>query len=181
MLKIVNVPNKILTQPVKPVAKIDSYIKRLVKDMEKTLAAQTDPQGVGLAAPQVGLSLALFIIKPSPDSPIDVIINPKIKQIEKVLDKKDKNKEEEDEEHEQLEGCLSIPRIWSPIKRHNRVLLEYQDMTGEVKSEWFEDFEATIVQHEVDHLHGILFTQRALEQSQQLYEERRGKLKKIEV
>lgn len=180
MLKIVNVPNKVLTSPAKPVEKIDSKIKKLVKDMGRTLVAQVDPQGVGLAAPQVGVSLALFIIKPSPDSPIEVMINPKIKQIEKMTVEKN-DTEESEEDHEQLEGCLSIPRIWSPIKRHNRVLLEYQNIHGELLSEWFEEFEATIVQHEVDHLQGILFTQRALEQNQQLYEERRGKLKKIEV
>lgn len=178
MLKIVNVPNKVLTTPVKPVGKIDTSIKKLVKNMEKTLVAQTDPQGVGLAAPQVGISLALFIIKPSVDSPIYVMINPKIKHIEKITEQK--KDPDDDEENEQLEGCLSIPRIWSPIKRHSKVLLEYQDISGEVITKWFEDFEAVIVQHECDHLQGVLFTQRALEQGEQLYEERRGKLKKVE-
>ncbi len=178
MLKIVNVPNAVLNTPVKRVEKIDSALKKLIKEMKKTLIAQVDPQGVGLAAPQVGESIALFIMKPSPDSPIEVIINPKIKQLQQEPVEK---KEDEEKEHEQLEGCLSIPRIWSPIRRHNKVLLEYQDIHGDVHSEWFEDFEATIVQHEVDHLHGILFTQRAVEQNEQLYEEKRGKLKKIEV
>ncbi len=177
MLKIVNVPNKVLNTPVKPVARIDGKIKKLVREMGKTLNAQTDPQGVGLAAPQVGVSLALFIIKPSPDSPIQVMINPKIKQIEKT----ELAEVERSDENEQLEGCLSIPRIWSPIQRHSKVLLEFQDVTGTVQSRWFEGFEATIIQHEVDHLAGILFTQRAVEQNQDLYEEKRRKLKKIEV
>lgn len=177
MLKIVNVPNAVLTTPVKPVKKIDNSIKKLVKEMEITLKAQVDPQGVGLAAPQVGESLALFIMQPSPEDNVEVMINPKIKLHETI----EKEKAPQDEEHEQLEGCLSIPRIWSPIKRHDRVILEYQDIDGDTLTETFEGFEATIVQHEMDHLNGILFTQRAVEQNQDLFEEKKGKLKKIDV
>lgn len=177
MLKIVNVPNTVLTTPVKPVKKIDSTIKKLVKEMEKTLKAQVDPQGVGLAAPQVGVSIALFIMQPSPEENVEVMINPKIKHSETVA----KQKEEDEKEHEQLEGCLSIPRIWSPIRRHDKVLLEYQDIEGDTLTKEFDGFEATIVQHEMDHLNGILFTQRAVEQNQDLFEEKKGKLKKIDV
>jgi peptide deformylase len=78
-----------------------------------------------------------------------------------------------------LEGCLSIPRIWGPVKRANRVLLEYQDLSGEKKTEWFTGFRATIVLHEVDHLQGVLFTQRAIEQNSALYEERDGELERM--
>jgi peptide deformylase len=177
MLKIVNVPNTVLTTPVKPVKKIDSSIKKLVKEMEKTLKAQVDPQGVGLAAPQVGVSIALFIMQPSPEENVEVMINPKIKHSESVA----KQTEEDEKEHEQLEGCLSIPRIWSPIRRHDKVLLEYQDIEGDTLTKEFDGFEATIVQHEMDHLNGILFTQRAVEQNQDLFEEKKGKLKKIDV
>jgi peptide deformylase len=78
-----------------------------------------------------------------------------------------------------LEGCLSIPKIWSPVARAKKILLEYQDLTCQVKREWFQGFKAIIIQHEVDHLNGILFTQRALEQKNPLYEEKEGKLKKL--
>ncbi len=177
MLKIVHIPNKVLISKAKPVEKIDESITKLVKEMQKTLAAQVDPQGVGLAAPQVGVSLALYIMQPFPDSPFEVAINPRILEQKNLTNLKT----EDSEEHEQLEGCLSIPRIWSPIKRHDRVLLEFQDLTGKKKTKWYEDFEATIVQHEVDHLNGILFTQRAIEQNERLFEEKNGKLKKIEM
>ncbi len=176
-LKIVEVPHKVLQAPTKPVHKIDDKIRNLVYDMEETLIEQVDPQGVGLAAPQVGVSLALFIMKPSPKSETEVCINPKIIKIESTSKKKEDA--EEDPENMKLEGCLSIPRIWGPVKRANRVLLEYQDLSGEKKTEWFTGFKATIVLHEVDHLQGVLFTQRAIEQSSALYEERDGELERM--
>lgn len=171
MLKIVHTPNKILTTPVKEVKKIGPEITRLIKNMQKTLSIQKDPEGVGLAAPQVDMDLAIFITRPMPDSNFGVFINPKIIQTKKNPTSRKKP----------LEGCLSIPKIWSPIKRPQKVLLQYQDLTGTLKKEWFTDFEAVIIQHEMDHLNGILFPQRALEQNTPLYEERGDKLEKVEI
>ncbi len=170
MLKIVHIPNKVLTTPAKLVETIDNNTRKLIKEMEKTLNAQIDPEGVGLAAPQIGVGEALFIIKSNPKSPIEAFINPKIV---KVVDEKTKGKKDS------LEGCLSIPRIWSPVKRPQKVLLRYQNSEGEQIEKWFKGFDAVIIQHEVDHLHGILFTQRALEQDAQLFEEHDGELKKM--
>lgn len=175
MLKIVQVPHKVLTSPTKQVEIIDDKIKKLVYDMEEALIAQVDPQGVGLAATQVGYDLALFIMKPSLKSKIEVCINPRILKVEdgksKIESKSDGNKK--------LEGCLSIPRIWGPVRRPQKVFMEYQDLSGEKHSKWFTGFKATIVQHEVDHLQGVLFTQRALEQKTTLYEEKDGELEKM--
>lgn len=177
MLKIVQVPHKVLTSPTKQVDVIDDKIKKLVYDMEETLIAQVDPQGVGLAATQVGYGLALFIMKPSPKSRTEVCINPMILKIEESKHADDQRQTTED--NKKLEGCLSIPRIWGPVKRPQKVLMEYQDLSGEKHSKWFTGFKATIVQHEVDHLQGILFTQRALEQKTTLYEEKNGELEKM--
>ncbi len=183
MLKIVNVPDPILGNPVKPVQKIDGKIIKLVHDMEKTLVAQDDPPGVGLAAPQVGHNLALFIIKPMPESKIEAFINPKILKIEEIKEKQtDKTSAKGNKKLKKgtpLEGCLSIPRIWSPVKRPEKVLLKYQTITGEEKTRWFSGFEAVIIQHEVDHLNGILFTQRSLEQNIPLFEEKEGELHRL--
>jgi len=183
MLKIVNVPDSILGKPVKPVQKVDGKIIKLVRDMEKTLAAQDDPPGVGLAAPQVGHDLALFIIKPMPESKTEVFINPKIIKIDKST-KTQTNKTSVKQSKKlkkgiPLEGCLSIPRIWSPVKRPGKILLQYQTVSGEKKTSWFSGFEATIIQHEVDHLNGVLFTQRSLEQNTPLFEEKEGELHKL--
>ena len=84
MLRIIQVPHKILNTPTQPVAKIDQKIKNLVYEMEETLIKQVDPQGVGLAAPQVGINLSLFIIKTSPKAQTEVCINPKILKIENL-------------------------------------------------------------------------------------------------
>ena len=183
MLKIVTVPNKILNLPVKPVTNFDNRFKNLVKEMEKTLIAQKDPIGVGLAAPQIGISQALFIIKPMVKGKTMAFVNPKIVKISynqsptlrsgSVKSAKTKKTK--------LEGCLSIPRIWGPVRRNNKVLLEYQTVEGVKKQEWFSGFEAIIIEHEVDHLQGILFTQRALEQKTPIYEEKNGKLKPVEI
>jgi len=184
MLKIVTVPNKVLNTSVQPVIKIDKKIKDLIAAMEKTLVAQSDPQGVGLAAPQVGENLALFIIRPAVKAKIEVFINPKIiKTLEgkphSVPPRRDYVRGKK-KAHTKLEGCLSIPRIWSPIKRPQRILLEYQDIKGASQIKWFFGFEAVIIQHEMDHLKGILFTQRSLEQNASMYEEKEGKLQKLE-
>jgi len=178
MLKILTAPNKILGSSVKPVEKIAADITKLVLEMEKTLIAQNDPPGVGLAAPQVGKKLALFIIKPTKKAKIKVFINPKI--LKRTVLSKDSPYKKTKKNHVKLEGCLSIPRIWGPVKRASRVLVEYQTLTGLLTQRWFQGLEAIIIQHEIDHLTGVLFTQRALEQNLPLYEEKKGKLEKIE-
>jgi len=177
MLKIVHAPNPILFQKTKEVKKIDKKIKKLIQEMKETLLAQNDPPGVGLAANQVGVDLSLFIIKPTKKSPISVFINPKILKVEEE-NKRKKRKEKAIK----LEGCLSVPKIWGNVKRAKKVFLEYQtdDESFAKKRKWFSGFEAVIIQHEVDHLNGSLFTQRALAQNQPLYEEKEGKLVRIE-
>lgn len=181
MLKIVTVPNNILSLPTKPVEKIDADIKKIVFDMEKVLIAQNDPPGVGLAANQVGLDLAIFIIRPTEKSKTKVFINPKIVKLGfNEIERNRKNPTKKKRSKIKLEGCLSIPRIWGPVKRASKVLLEYQNTSGPVVRHWFSGFEATIIQHEMDHLNGVVFTQRSLEQKGQLYREENDELVKIE-
>lgn len=176
VLPIVKVPNIILTTPTKPVKKVDGKIRKLLKDMEETLIAQTDPEGVGLAATQIGLSISLFIMKASKTAPCRSFINPQIKEI---VSKTQKDAEKKDTSS--LEGCLSIDRIWSPIRRPQKVLLAYLDSEGKAQEEWFEGFDAVIVQHEVDHLNGVLFTKRAIEQNKKIFKEIDGELEPIDI
>lgn len=176
VLPVVKIPNKVLTTPTKPVKKIDSKLKKLLIDMEETLVAQTDPEGVGLAATQVGVGLSLFIMKPSKKAKSRAFINPVIKEViaetQQVAEKKDKSS---------LEGCLSIDRIWSPVRRPQKVLLSFMDENGKQHEEWFDGFDAVIVQHEVDHLQGILFTQRAIEQNKRIFKEIDGELEEVQL
>lgn len=198
MLKIVTIPNSILNAPVQAVEVIDDSLKKLIIEMEKTLIAQDDPPGVGLAAPQIGKGISLFIIKPSPKAKTEAFINPKIvktsyNQLKPVTISDNQSKSVKSVKKDltnsigsnrlkpktKLEGCLSIPRIWGSVKRAHKVLLEYQTAEGVKQTKWFTGFKAVIIQHEMDHLEGTLFTKRAVEQNSPLYEEQDGKLKKI--
>lgn len=206
MLKIITVPGKALRLSAKPVNQINDQLKRLVIEMEKTLVAQDDPPGVGLAASQVGENLSLFIIKPSKKAKTQIFINPKIlkqqfvtggakgkvstsaqeffqpvagsEHLRKGISQQDPS--QKISKPTKLEGCLSIPRIWGPVKRAKRLLLQYQDLSGAVKKQWFYGLKAIIIQHEMDHLNGVLFTQRTIEQNLPLYEEKEGSLEKID-
>jgi peptide deformylase len=200
MLSIVTAPNPILSQKAKPVARIDKAISNLIVQMEETLDAASDPVGVGLAAPQVGKSLRLFVIKPHPKSNLQAFINPKIISYEggdfseraldsahsakgalasglkgaRLLDKGEgKGKagpQHESDGTKKLEGCLSLVNIWGEVERANSILLEYTDKTGKKHKKKFTGFIATIIQHECDHLDGILFPKRVLEQKGTLYQ-----------
>ena len=179
MLKIVHAPHEVLTKGVREVKKIDKKIRELVYDMEETLIEQIDPQGVGLAAPQINEDLAIFIIKPTLKAETLVFINPKILEIKTSPQNQAEDPLKEKDEDLKLEGCLSIPRIWGPVTRNKKVLVEYQDLTGIKHTEWFSGFKAVIIQHEMDHLQGVLFTQRVLEQKGKLYQEKNGELSAI--
>lgn len=175
-MKIVVVPEKVLLKKARRVTEFGSKLAKTVEDMKKTLEACVDPIGVGLAAPQVGLSLRLFLMKPTPKSFVQVFVNPEI--VSSNIKKTPKTKSK-DEEGEPLEGCLSIPRIWGPIKRAYSVNLRWHDIHGKSYEKVFTGFEAAIVQHEIDHLNGILFTQRLAEQKAPIYEERDKKLHEL--
>jgi peptide deformylase len=168
MLDIVTAPNPVLSSKASSVAKVDSIILKLIKEMEEALDAATDPIGVGLAAPQVGKSLAIFVIKPSPKAKLQAFINPKITKIESQTVGKVKGKTKK------LEGCLSLRNIWGEVERAKTIWLDYLDETGKPHHKKFSGFIATIIQHEVDHLNGILFPKRVLEQKGTLYESKKN-------
>jgi peptide deformylase len=169
MLKIVQAPEAVLSDKAKPVAAIDRSINNLLKEMEVTLAHASDPEGVGLAAPQVGKSLQIFIIRQTPKSPLLTFINPKIENFFDNPDPSPKKKKSV-----QLEGCLSLKDVWGVVTRHHGVEVSYQDETGKKHTKKFEGFIATIIQHEFDHLQGILFPKRVLEQDNKLYHSRKN-------
>jgi peptide deformylase len=128
--------------------------------MSETLLATSDPKGVGLAAPQVAVLKRFFLTKPTDKAKIKTFINPEI--IENI-----ENRQES--KSKLLEGCLSIPNVWGKVSRAKQVTLMYQNEKGKIFQKTFKGFMATIIQHEVDHLNGILFTKHVLEQSNKLY------------
>lgn len=175
ILKVEKVPSRVLTSVAKPVKAFDGRLLKLISDMEDTLRAAHDPEGVGLAAPQVGVSLALFITRPDKRAKMRAYANPQIVKME------GESEQMKSGPKTTLEGCLSVDKIWSPLSRPQKVLLSYQAPDGKRHEEWFEGFKAVIVQHEVDHLNGILFTARAMEQHAKLFEERDGAFEEISI
>lgn len=146
-LPILKYPDPILKKKSRPVLKIDSAIQQLAQDMAETMYAAP---GVGLAAPQVGCSLRLAVVDISPaDQPknLVVLINPEVIAAEG--------------ECSWEEGCLSIPEYTQEVKRKKRIVVRYQDLQGENREIVGEDNLLSIaLQHEIDHLDGILFIDR---------------------
>jgi peptide deformylase len=162
MSDIVLAPSPVLRQVAKPVEAIDKRVLLVLEDMEKTLKKAKDPQGVGLAAPQIGVSLRIFLSRPTKDGPITIFINPEITKFSQAKNKPTSK-------NGVYEGCLSIPSHYSPIERSKSVTVKYRDEKFVEKTESFSGFAAHVIQHEMDHLNGILFIDRCLEQNTKLY------------
>lgn len=165
MLEIVTAPHPALSTKSKNVEIVDGRIRSLLSGMEESLNSAHDPIGVGLAAPQVGETLRIFIARPSPKSKLMVFINPEIIEMKNDPGKKKPKKNDP----KKLEGCLSLLHIWGVVKRKDSVTVSYLDEKGNEKTKKFDGFLSTIIQHEIDHLDGILFPKRVLEQKGKLY------------
>ena len=163
MLQILNAPNEVLSKKADPIKFVDILLLSIIDRMSKALESATDPIGVGLAAPQVGKSIRLFIAKPKVNSKILVFINPRI------IDKKPPVVSKKGQKHKKLEGCLSLKDVWGEVERSPQITLEYMNEKGKTYKKTFTGFLATIIQHEIDHLEGVLFPKRVLEQKGTLY------------
>lgn len=135
----------VLRQKAEPVVEVDDEVRHLIADMFETMY---DADGVGLAAPQVGVSLRVIVVDPRDESvPPFALVNPEI--VERA---------EEVERGE--EGCLSIPGLREIVERSARVVVEGLDRDGLPRRIEAEGLVARILQHEIDHLDGILFIDR---------------------
>lgn len=128
-------------------------LDKLIADMFETMYAA---HGVGLAAPQVGLSIRLFVIDASPFAEDDA---PELKDFKKVFINA-KILEEEGEKWDFNEGCLSIPDIREDISRHKTIHIRYLDENWVEHKETFAGLAARVIQHEYDHIDGKLFTDK---------------------
>jgi peptide deformylase len=161
--KVVQAGNPILRKISKPVGKIDKKILLLISDLKETLLAHKNPEGVGLAAPQIGKNLRIFAMRDG--KKLKIVINPEIISVSKV-----KKIVKKDSKDEVLEGCLSIPHYYGPLRRGEEIKIKYLNEDGQKVIETFKEFPAQIVQHEIDHLNGFLFVDRLLEQKRPLYQ-----------
>lgn len=140
---IVKFPDPILQQPAEPITVFDAELRKLVEDM---FSSMYDAQGIGLAAPQIGISKRLTVIDVSfQKNPKDkiVLINPEI------IFKRGKQVEEE--------GCLSLPEIRDRVVRAAEVTVRAQDAEGNTVEVAGTELLSRALQHEIDHLDGILF------------------------
>lgn len=168
------------------------YLQKLVKDLSDTLVKKKDPKGVGLADPQIGKNLRMFAsyLQPSLNAPnsgrdadeseeheksvLKIYINPEI-----VSYSKDQTFGPDPEEPI-LEGCLSIPSMYGPVPRYTWITLTYYTPQLERVEEKLYGFTARVVQHEYDHLEGVLFTDYILKLDLPLYEYRNKKMVEID-
>jgi peptide deformylase len=177
--KIITVPEPLLRQKSEPVKWFDKRLKNLIKNLRDTMIAQDSPKGVGLSAPQIAKSSRVFIARIG--EKIIPFINPQI-----TFRSKETLKEKMPQENRLLEGCLSVPGYWGFVNRPYRVKINYQDEKGKKQSFQLEGKEAVYVQHEFDHLEGILFVDRILEQGEKIYKQEKDEkgentLKEIEL
>lgn len=165
LLRIYKYGDDILKLKAKEIKNIDKKIAELSRYMAKTMYYTGN--GIGLAAPQVGKSIQLSIIDLSMGTnPADflVLINPQILEAEgsEVAD----------------EGCLSLPGFTMPVKRRARLLLRAFDLDGKEWRQEFEGFKARVVQHEIDHLNGVLIIDRVSSLKRQIIKKEIKKLAK---
>ena len=140
---IVVLGNPVLRNKARKVTRFDESIRRLVKDMIETMR---DAPGVGLAAPQIGVPLQVTVIEAEKDQ-IHVLVNPEILKL--------------DGEYEPDEGCLSVPGYWGKVKRAERVTVKAKDANGrDVRITMADGLLGQALQHEIDHLQGMLYVDR---------------------
>lgn len=163
--KILQATDPRLRQKSKPVEKIDKKIQKLIADLVETLEVQKDPEGVGLAAAQVGEFIQVFVTRHK--KKILAVINPEV--IKKSRETNDPPEDEKEGEYI-MEGCLSLPHYYGPVKRSLAIELRYLRPDGSKKVQKFRGFPAQIIQHELDHLNGIIFVDRLIKQKRQLYQ-----------
>ncbi len=151
VLKVVRYGDPVLRQKTEKVLKVSAKIKKLVADLFDTMYEQ---DGVGLAAPQVGSLKRIFVLDCTTDEqsmPQMVFINPVIARKSGAIRSK--------------EGCLSFPGVYTQVKRYNAVTVRYMDLSGKRREMTVEDGSllCRAIQHEYDHLEGVLFVDHAVD------------------
>ena len=166
---ILTAPNPQLRKKSQSVTAFDISLENLVIDLTETLDAQTNPPGLGLSAPQIGVLKRVFVARVR--NKIKGFINPVIRKFSK-------------KEIAYLEGCFSVPFLYGHVMRPAEIELESQEITGKKNIKAYKGLPARIIQHEVDHLDGTLFTDHIHDQNGKLFrveKDKKGKENLIEV
>lgn len=161
---ILHYPEPLLKKVSEPVTEFDAALKELAQDMVETMYAAP---GVGLAAPQVGELKRLIVMDCSgreEEADLLVAVNPEIVAAEG--------------ESCEEEGCLSVPEYYASVKRFSRVTMTYQDVEGQSHQRQAEGLLAVAMQHEIDHLQGILFVDHLSPLKKSIFRKKYQKLMK---
>jgi peptide deformylase len=161
VLEIVTYPHPVLKKPAEKVGQIDDSVKRLIQDMKETMY---HANGIGLAAPQVGISLRVIVLDVSPLDPrfgFFALINPELLSEEGEIDYE--------------EGCLSVPECTEKVKRNEKIRVKGLSPEGSEVELGAEGILAIALQHEMDHLNGTVILDRLSRLKREMY---RSKLKK---
>lgn len=161
-MKVLKYPDPFLFKKVKDVIIIDNILKLEAQEMIKIMK---DNEGVGLAANQVGLDKRIFVMHCIQEKEPYIFINPEII-------------EESKEITPYQEGCLSFPNLYIELDRSKTVKLKWTNLEGEEKIEEFSALEAVCVQHELDHLNGIVFVNKLKPTKKQIVLNKYMKMKK---
>ena len=183
--EIIEIPDPLLKQVSAPVERFDDELKSLVADMFETMY---DAPGIGLAAIQVGVPLRVLVIDLQPEDPDaepevctahggeahshqpvkrepQIFINPEILEPSQELSV-------------YSEGCLSVPEIYAEVERPARIRARWQDLDGQVHEAEMDGLMATCLQHEMDHLEGVLFIDHLSRLKRQMAVKKLEKLRK---
>jgi peptide deformylase len=185
MLPIITIPHPNLRQVAQPVTEATPGLSAFIKELVDTLQKKRNPAGVGLAAPQVNKLWRIFVTKVDPagrensrKAALQVFINPTIVAHSPTMTLG------QDPENPTLEGCLSMPGLYGPVPRWQWVEVEFETLQrGKLikQTARYEAFAARVVQHEYDHLEGVLFTDYAIDTDLPVFkEDKKGKLIEIE-
>lgn len=159
--KILKYPNPLLRIQGESITEFNDELQQLVNDMAQTMY---DAPGIGLAAPQIGVSKRVVVMDHSEkdeENQLIVLINPKI------MDAEGSQVDEE--------GCLSVVDLNAKVKRFAHIKVQAQDMEGNTIEFEADDWFARVIQHEVDHLNGVLFLDRLSSLKRALYKKKRKK------
>ncbi|MCL1848371.1 MAG: peptide deformylase [Clostridiales bacterium] len=143
--QIVKEGNPVLREKAKPIAKVNDAAIRLLNNLKDTL--RETPKGVGLAAPQIGISKRAFVVEIAEEELYYEMINPELMEMEGSEDA--------------WEGCLSVPGLEGVVQRAGKLKVRYTDRESKQNELIAEGFLARVIQHENDHLNGVIFTDKA--------------------
>lgn len=168
-MNIITVPNPILRQKSLPVSSLDKSLLNLVAELKKLLQQQKDPTGFGLSAPQIGILERVFVGLIGNN--FRAFVNPEILEFSQ-------------KQIQMLEGCLSVPEFYGHVIRPADVKITAQTEIGKKFTRWYKGLSARVIQHEIDHLNGILFIDHVHTQGGKLFKivkDRKGKEQLAEV